>query len=297
MRRIITICLLALSGCGQPESEETDMKKEFFSLFGATDLGTTKYPEPSQTRGERGQLIKMLDLSAPDEYATEMLVSVRSEYSVSAAGVGQVGYPLTAILQWGTGGGQNQVEFDIPANRLPEFLYPYDSAPNQPTSNIGNGVQVGIQASHVSLYVRHDGNLGPLTNSIGDYIGSLVPAKVIAFVTPGTATGKPGLQRCIHVAGGMTIGPPATTPLLPAETIPVSVPPFARSFRIQRQPIGTPVGLTFFDPLNRVYREVNLGPNDEGPVNIDLITDRVNITNQSAGNIGYLQIVFDVTPS
>ena len=41
----------------------------------------------------------------------------------TGSGAPNVGSPLVGLLQWGVGGGQNQVEFDIPNPKLVQLLY------------------------------------------------------------------------------------------------------------------------------------------------------------------------------
>lgn len=259
------------------------------------ELGTTKNVFPAAVEGQKGEVIKMLSLSVPDTDAAPVLISLRTEYSV-IDGIAGIGSPIVGLLQWGVGGGENQLDFDIPAPRLPALIVPA-TPPNQPTNNIGNGVQVFVSTSHISLYVRHDGNIGPLTNPTGDHVGSITPVKVICFVSPGEGSGRPALERTIMCAGGTAAGPPAATPLTPAAIVNVTVPPFAKTARFQRLPYGTPLRVTSVNNFGVTYREVNVPVNDEGPIPIDAWAQEIRVQNTGAVNIDFLQVVFDVTPS
>jgi hypothetical protein len=302
MRRIITIWFLALSNCGQPESEVDEMT--FFTKYGATELGTTKIVNPSQNIGERGSEQKMIDVSVDDKGATPIIISARVEYVNNPSAIGG---PIVGRVLWGIGGGYNEMEFDIPSARIPELLAPLNQPPRyQPMNNTGNGVQVYLgAASHVSVYVRNDGQISSLINVLAngglvpplpptDRIGSPTPAKILLHIQPGTGAGKTRIERTIVVAGGVLIDPLSSIPVL--QGVLVSLPPFSRQVRLQRDPIGGPIGITFRNNFLSSYRTVNLGPNDEGPIDIDAASDSMIIQNTGAAPITQLQAVFDVTP-
>lgn len=279
-------------------------KRTFFEKCGATDLGTTKVIQSGIAGGglgTRGQAQKMIDVSVEDAGACPVIVSARVEYQNDAAGANQIGGPIVGLVQWGIGGGENQLEFDIPSGRLPVFLAPLQQLPagtpeNEPMTNIGNGVQVYLGgASHVSVYVRHDGYMSPLIFPGGDYIGSPTPAKVIVHIQPATGSGHSPVERTIWCAGGANAL--AGDNLLVGAFVTVSVPPFAKAVRVQRMAPGTPVSLRFRNNFNLTYRQVELGPNDFGPVPIDSATDTIVLVNTAAVDMTALQCVFDVTPA
>lgn len=290
-------------------------KRTFFEKFGASELGTTKTVNSglvSGVLGTRGQQQKMIDVSVEDAGACPVIVSARVEYQNDAGGVSQIGGPIVGIVQWGVGGGENQVEFDIPSARLAGFVAPIGAGPGfQPMNQLGNGAQIYLgAASHVSVYVRHDGYMSSLANTLNnnalglgptDYIGSPVPAKVIVHLQPATGSGQPPVERTVVVAGGMLDNPPAapvvTDYLTPGNAIGVSIPPFGRCLRVQRIPFGTPIHLRFTNNFGVTIREYDLGPNDEGPVRIDAASDMVFVQNTGAANIIKLQCVFDVPPA
>lgn len=278
-------------------------KRTFFEKYGATELGTTKViqsPFLSEPMGTRGHAQKMIDVSVDDAGACPIIVSARVEYQNDAAGVPQIGGPIVGLIQWGVGGGENQVEFDIPSGRLATELAPLIAGAGNPAfvpmTNTGNGAQIYLgAASHVSVYARHDGYVSPLVNPGNDYIGSPTPAKVIVHIQPATGSGRPPVERTIYVAGGVNDLPGDALAIAAGQNI--SVPPFGRVVRVQRRPIGIPVNLVFRNNFNWTYREVDLGPNDEGPINIDAATDRIFLTNTGAAAITQLQCVFDVSPA
>jgi hypothetical protein len=110
---VIYLGTLLTAGC------EGDSMGNFFEKYSQSELGTTKIVSGNGVVGLRGEMQKMLNVSVEDKFAVPVDVSVRAEYSITAAGVQTVGGPLVGLLQWGIGGGTQQVEFDIPTARLP----------------------------------------------------------------------------------------------------------------------------------------------------------------------------------
>lgn len=320
MRQSFVVLGLAvlLAACEGPtynttnnSTQDADTMPNFFSFFTAADLGSTKIVAGSNLgMGNRGATQKMLDLSVDNKYAAPLIVSIRTEYNTDqgtvsqdgtiigpgyGTGAGQIGSPIVATLQWGVGGGKQEMTFDVPAPRFPDLFYP--NPPQQQENNIGNGVQIPISASHVSLYVRNDGWLGPLTNPTGDYSGSPTQAKVIAFVGPDTGQSGGRIERTIFVAGGNMGGPPAATPLAVGGVMAIRpIPPLAKSVRFQRLPMNSTIQVTAQNNFGTTYREFPIAVNSEGPMLIDGMCQSIVITNTSAAAISYLQAVFDVTP-
>jgi hypothetical protein len=212
----------------------------------------------------------------------------------TGTGQGQIGAPVVGLLQWGVGGGHQQVEFDIPAPRFPLLLEPFQRPDFQPMNNIGNGIQVPISGSHVSLTVRHDGNMSPINNPGLDFIGNLSPVKVICFVTPGSVSASK-VERTIFAVGGNAAGPISN--LAPNATVIVNIPPMARTVRLTRFPINTALNVQFRKNDGATYyRQVSVGVNDESPIDVDGMADGFAVLNSSAIDIRFLQAVFDVTP-
>lgn len=311
MRQLAVFFLVAiLGGCDTtnvyetPSQDAEAMKAQtFFDKYGQTELGSTKTVVANANIGERGPEQKMIDISVEDAGAVPVIVSFRVEYG---AAVG-IGGPLVGIIQYGTGGGETQVEFDIPSGRLPGLIAPIAQPPRyQPMTNTGSGLNVYLGgASHVSVYVRNDGFIASLQNVIGrailvpsqtpnDCIGSPSPAKVIVHVQPAAGTGHPKLERSIWVCGGVLLQPESV--ITPNNGVLTTVPPFAKNVRVQRTPAGLPVQLNFNNNFGYTYRTINLGPNDEGPVEFDSATDSIFFINAGAANIDIMQAVFDVTP-
>jgi len=211
-------------------------------------------------------------------------------------GTGEVliGGPLVGRVQWGVGGGYNVIEFDIPTGRIDTMLEP--GTPEQrPVFDIGNGVQLYINASHVSVYVRNDGNLSPVNapDNVPDRIGSPVGAKIIAFVAPGASRGGPPIQRTIYAVGGVAPG----VPLLPGATVAITIPMFARRVRFARTPIATtPINIRIRTAVAVFIRQFDIPINSEGPIEIKGDEVIMEITNNGAVNINHLQAYFDVDP-
>lgn len=388
-KRLLFVALTtvaSLAGCERdPLTEDKAERCEmnFFNRFSADKLGTTAYINPGPVMGTRGPLVKMLDLSAPDSCASEIIVTCRCEYSIaqstvsqtigppspisnatfaapivittpnphglvtgqnvsivgvrgnlaangsftitvtgpttfslngsagsaaylgdgtyqslSAGGTGtglsQLGAPVVGIMQWGVGGGHAELEFDVPAPRWPLLNSPFGLPDNQPMQNTGNGVSIPITASHVSLYVRHDGYMSPINNPGADYIGNLSPVKVICFAGPGSVN-QAQLRRTIFAVGGQMPGPISN--LAPAGNVIVNVPPYANKVWIQRYPAATPVRVEFRkNDGSTYYHDVGLAVNSEGPIVIDGMSEGFSVTNVGATNINFLQAVFEVSP-
>lgn len=309
MQRILFCIVIAIAGlitCSllYTQSEGQKMHKDtrnFFEKYGATELGTTKFIS-TNTIGLRGDWVTMLNLSVEDVGACGVNISIRTEYDSTNQTVGE---PLVGLLQWGVGVGENQVEFDIPGARWSDYFAPNagrglgtGSMNNVPMNNVGGGVLIHLGGtSHISLYARNDGMMTPLVNPTGiggptHNIGrDNASTKVLAFVSPGYDSAYPPLERSIVVAGSN-----AGDPLVAAASVFVTVPPFAKSFRLERRPSSTPVLITFFNVGGIDVREVNLAINNEGPIPLSVQTDHIYITNQGAVDIDWLTAVFDVTP-
>ncbi len=288
----------------EPAQGESDMTN-FFDGLGATDLGTSKLILPGPI-GERGQWIKMIDISRKDDLATSLNVSFRTEYDSNVSPPAS-GNPVVGYLLWGVGGSRSEVEFDIPPNKTPADLAPSGRGNNAPMANVGGGLQVNISASHVSVYVRHDGNLASIVHTEKSWaavppgppvqvIGDPNAARVLTFVSPGTGPMSP-LQRTIHVVGGTTFPPGVTNLLNPAEGVVITVPPFAKRVRFQRgEPDLESLRVVCMTSANPVLRSFSVPVGFEDWIALDPTTTRLTITNSSAAIIGSLQAVFDVTP-
>lgn len=278
----------------------------FFDHFAnrATDLGSTKYITPANQIGQRGAWQKMIDVSVPDKDAALIAVSLRSEYDIDpATGLPNTGQPLVAWIQWGVGGGENQVEFDIPPAKYPQGLAPQGHSELAPMMNIGGGVTVMVYASHVSVYARHDGQMASIANVVqrgvlppNDPIGNICAAKILAFLGPGTAQ-RSIIERTIFVAGGTVPGEMASQ-LAPGAGMIVSVPPFSKSVRFQRStPHLNPLAVECYASAGLPHRTFYVPVNSDAYYPLDASTIALSIYNQGATNLEYLQAVFDVTPS
>lgn len=290
----------------------------FFERYSPSELGTVKFcgpgliPNPGApppflpAPGTRGLNQKMLDVSCQDEFAVPVTVSVRSEYATDPnTGGPATGGPLVGTLQWGVGGAYNVLEFDIPSARVPEQMAPAMDYPHAPMIVDGNGVQVFLSgASHVSLFVRNDGSMAPLTNpASANPIGFVAQAKVLAFISPGCSGNRP-LERSIVLAV-------QGDPLVPmgggGAFVEVTVPPFSKSVRFERfSSLGLPgsagpvepLYIEFYDrSLGNLIRTADLGTGEVGPVLLSPGTVNLRVFNAGAHNCSRLTAIFDVTPT
>lgn len=306
---LLPFLFVTLSACEGMEDQA--MRENFFDKYTAPELGTTKLIDPAllpnpapppappfiPNIGTRGTPVKMIDISCDDQWATDVTVSVRAEYDLDPnTGNPAVGGPLVGTLQWGVGGSENQVEFDIPNARIPDQMAPAGDFPRAPMVLNGNGVQIFLAGtSHVSLTVRNDGSLSPLTTPGVNQIGFVARAKVLAHVSPG---GSP-LARLERVITVSTI----TSPLgvAPLNTVSVTIPPFAKSVRFERynaSQLVEPIEVLFFPFTGgNLLRIVGLGANDEGPILLSPVCGEMIIRNLGASVVNQLNAVFDVTPT
>jgi hypothetical protein len=248
----------------------------------------------------------------PNEDASLVTVSCRAEYTttldVNGNAVDTIGFPAVGVVQWGVGGGINELEFDIPSAKFPGYIPPYGSPGMfQPLSLNANGVQFTISASHVSVYIRHDGGLTPILANGADIIGDLRPIRVSCFVGPGgTASENMPLRRSFYAVGGTgavyyPLVFPANITLAPGAFVTVPVPPFAKSMAFYRVGVGltTPPLEVWCSPnanlaLGNPIINIPVGNNDFFP--LDPITGTLVVFNRGATDINYLRVSFDVTP-
>lgn len=297
------------AACEAPPEGDT---MRFFDHFKnkQSELGTTKLVQSSPVVGERGPWVKMLNVSVPDEDAALITVSFRSEYDTDpATGLPAIGQPLVGSIQWGVGGAESQVEFDIPAPKNPQGFTPIGFPQNAPMINIGGSRSVSIYCSHVSVYARHDGNMSPLVNppqqaalippqAPNDRIGAAGnPAKILAFIGPGVGP-MSIVERTIYAVGGNTLPALATSQLAPGVSVLVSVPPFTHAVRFQRgDPNLFPLDVLAFSSNAATHRTFSVPINSEAWYPIDAATVALEVFNRGAVNLNRLQLVFDVTPS
>lgn len=284
---------------------------QFFDHFEnrQSELGTTKFVVAGPNIGDRGPWVKMLNLSVPDKDAALVAVSFRTEYDADpATGLPAIGQPLVGSIQWGVGGAESQVEFDIPAPKNPQGFTPAGFPTNAPMINIGGSVTIMVYASHLSVYARHDGNISPLVNPPqqaalvppqlpNDWVGAPGnPAKVLCFVGPGNAQ-RSIIERTIYAAGGNVFPGLATSNLVAGNSVDVSVPPFAKAVRFQRgNPELFPLEVLAFSSNAAPHRTFNVPINLEGYIMIDASTVMLRVFNRAAADLSRLQLIFDVTP-
>lgn len=308
MARIgILAAFIAAVGCGG----EQEMASDFFRQFQPTELGTTKIVSPGPT-GLRGEPIKMLRLNTEDGLAALVSFSFRSEYDLGQpqvsgfpppAGEGtlRIGAPLMGKIRWGIGGAYSEIEFDIPAGRLPDIIRP--TVPGaQPASNTGNGTTITLAGSAFEVTVIHDGNLHPTRgagNAASEVIGNPFEAKVMAMAHPWLG-GKGHVRRTIYVCYSDVTGPGS----LPAATqTSISIPMFAKRVYFPRADNAVPpanvppLQVNVLDNTNTLIRAFNVSANQEGPFEVFPNEVTMAITNSGANDLRRLEAVFDVDPS
>jgi hypothetical protein len=282
-------------------------------------LGSRKLVEPNQQLGFRGEYVKMLNLTIPTPEMVD--IHLRTEYGTIPdgqpnAGTFQIGGPFVARVRWGVGGASQVIEFDVPSVNNPANFAPGVGIPpaEQPFNEIGNGVVFSASGSAFEVQIRNDARLqalngpNPATGVIGfalqifqnPAIGAAsgfkqlgIPA--IAFITPHGDSKFAPLQRSIYVVGAANGTP--NTPLLPANTVQITIPSWAKNVKFLRFPIATtPLNAVTFDNNANIWREFNVGVNEVGPVDLFGAEQTILVTNNGAVNITSMIAVFDVTP-
>jgi hypothetical protein len=262
---------------------------------------------PADNVGQRGQWMKLFNTSVPDEFADTITISIRSEYAlnqpqVSGFGVAPgalplFGRPLVARIRWGTGGSYNVIDFDVPPPNA-QFLAPIGFPGSAPIDDIGSGVTITLSGSAFEVMVRNDGNLSYLVNpGVTEIATPSAKALVRGSLNPDQGH-TDRLSRTVFIAGvsGGGSGPP-NNPLTVGGAVQMNVPAFAKSVRFPRTPIAnTPLTVTLRTNTTSDLSQVQLGPNEEGPIMLAPDAVVIAVANAGAVNVDALQAVFDVTP-
>jgi len=294
----LLVAILAALGC-----EGEKIKMGFFDNFKPTELGTTKLVEPSPILGNRGDWQMMLNLHAPDADATQVMIAIRSEYSINqpvvagmaSTGIAALGGPLVCRVTFGVGGAYQIFEFDVPPSRVPANFAPIIPAggpSTQPVNDIGDGVNVIVSGASILVELRNDANLGSLTGPGTTRTNiSTTPVKALAFVTPATSSSTP-VRRNILVAGGLP-----NAPLLPGITTVLTIPSLSQRVRFPRSPRPQiPLHIVTTDAFGNNVRHADIPVNDDGLLELSARELIMTIRNDGAVNAVLIQALFDVEP-
>lgn len=164
--------------------------------------------------------------------------------AVTAVGPGG---PITGIVYWGSGNGQNhKAEFDVGS-----FGNADDPSP------IG-GTLISVPATHFELQVRNDGNFIPGLPGLGSFaLGSpgTIPT-VIGSLGVGTKISGTRAVRTTYFCNANAVGPGL---IAGANTGPLTVPPFATSLIVTRSDAGNSISVTLLNAFGLVM---------DGPYNV-----------------------------
>lgn len=298
----ITITLsIALGACG----DETMIIPNFFinedgtPRFKATELGNTTLVPPNAVASSRGDPRKILNVIAPDQFAQPVTINLRVEYSIvevlpggavpANLGADQIGFPIVALVKWGTGGAYQQIEFDVPPAIRADVNAPLATPGARPVTDLGSGVNITLSGAAFEVQVRNDGSLSHLVApTVVAPIGSPTPAKVMATLGPAAPGGNAPVRRVIYVAGdGQNLA--AGIGVL------VPIPPLAKRVRFMRIPIDTtPLTVEMLDPTAVVILSVPVPVNSDGPLELHPNVRILRVINNGAVPITSLQVVYDV---
>jgi len=194
--------------------------------------------------------------------------------------------PFTALIDFASGlGDQQRIEADIPTNRVNQAnLVPYTP---------GGGLMLTVVASSLRVSVRNDASFAP---SADGPLNSILPSPGVPFTASigigGAAGNGPGVNRTIW--GQWTnIG----VGLAPAGFVDVTIPPFARTFRVLRGTAAQPVTFGQIDAngffVDGPYSLAALTPQARN-LEIAQNAEVIRITNTGAANILKLGCVFQL---
>lgn len=192
--------------------------------------------------------------------------------AVTAVGPGG---PITGILYWGSGNGQNhKAEFDIGS---------YGNADDP--SPIG-GVMVSVPATHLELQVRNDAALIPFIGALPLGPLTAVPT-VIGSLAVGTKISNTRAIRTTYLANSGTSG------LLAGATVPVTLPPFTTSFLVERQDAGNSLQISLINSQGLITDgPINVAANVRCPeFQVSGWTKYVQIKNTGAATITNLSLI------
>jgi hypothetical protein len=265
-----------------PESSS----EEFFDVF--SHLRTAKYGNEVLVQGsgigapavhDVGNLTKILDVQTPDGESQPFNLQVCLNPSDRDSNFGG---PIIAVLEWGTGGGLNTVEFDVPTWVDPSILL----ARTNPLFYMKtNAVTVGVTASAFTLSVRNDGSMRPILTAGAANIGSGRAARVTASVGRGSNS-QSLLRRTIYLCNSA---------LANGANVQTFVPPFSRRVWFPRVP-GTTATLQIrtFDAFTNFLGTFDIPANSQGPFELSPQVNVVNVLNNSGADITMLNAVFDL---
>lgn len=287
--------------------------EDFFGRFGnhPSKLSSTALVAPNETAPLPGKFVKLLNVNTDDGKPIMVNINLRAEYSLSgplvspdghtvatpAQGNPQVGSPLVARIRWGVGGSYQVLDFDLPPPRQSATLtLPYQQQLST-VGELGDGVSICLSGSSFEVQVRCDGNAqsvvaatnGTLTGILGNPTS---PAKVLAFITPGTGANVGPIRRDVVIAN--SFGPS----LAVGQSVIIPVPSFARKIWFPRVPSDTTtLSYASRDGQLSLQRNFNVPVGMEGPFEAYGWEQLATITNTSAVAVQNLAVSFDVNPN
>jgi hypothetical protein len=187
--------------------------------------------------------------------------------------------PMTGILSWGSGNGQNQsVEFDIGCK---------GTFNGRVFSPIG-GTMISVPASRIDLQVRNDSNL-LAQNGTGTSIGgNVIGVNVTAALAVGTKISNTRAARTIWL-----FNDPGAAQFTPTNQVICNIPPFATSFVVMRDSANQSISFELLGTSNQYDGPYNVAANVRCPETpISGWIDGIRITNTGSVGIERLSVLF-----
>jgi len=257
-----------------------------FHGFKQTELGNTKdLPRTILDVGNNptAREVKAIEVSFPDAMARAINVNVINNSIRNAAGQNINTGPIIGIVEWGTGGAFQRIEFNVP----PAFTWRQNGDIGSPVQG-QNGVTLTVCGSSIRVLGRNDARQPP-ANDPTAFIGPDLDGNFGAFISQ-DANVKPcsPLQRAFVVVSGNG------NALAALGGVSIGIPRFAKRVRFPRTPSTATIDVAVGGDLAGSAYTVSIGAGSEGQIELSPLANTLTISNTSGGNITNLTAVFDL---
>lgn len=204
---------------------------------GELNLGRMAEVAPNQSADFSGVPVRLLDLRSDSDLSQFATVtfSVLPILETKQIDFSNYGGPLVGIVEFGNGSGLSTVEVDIKRG-----YFPYNFSDGA-VSWAGDhakilvapygGTSISVPGSSIRVYAKNDANYRPFPAPVSAKLNDvLIPMKVMAHVSYGARISGLATRTVFLMNVGDT--PPPDTKFSSG------VPPFARSFYVQRFTLG-----------------------------------------------------------